>query len=204
MDKNLEVNRVHLRGRVLNGPVYNHKTYGEAFYMLVLGVFRKSGYEDKLRLIVSERLMGGKAPREGEYLDVEGQIRTYNRESDGKNKLEVTVFVQNIKYCSEGCEYENDIYIEGFVCKEPVRRRSPMGREICDLMVAVNRMYNKSDYIPSIAWGRNAAFAENLKVGDKIAVDGRLQSREYRKFTEECHLVTKTAYEVSITGIELI
>lgn len=204
MEKNLEVNRVHLTGRVLSGPVYNHKTYGEAFYMLVLGVFRKSGYEDKLRIIVSERLMGGKSPGEGEFLDVTGQIRTYNREYDGRNKLEVTVFAQEMEYCNKGFEYENDIYIEGFICKAPVRRRSPMGREICDLMVAVNRMYNKSDYIPSIAWGRNASFAETLKVGDKIAVNGRLQSREYRKFTDEGQLVTKTAYEVSITGLEVI
>ena len=204
MDKNLEGNKVSLVGRVLRGPVYSHKTYGESFYIVMIGVLRKSGYEDKLRLMVSDRFLGGRSPREGEIIFAKGQIRTYNREYNGRNKLEVIVFVREIEYVHEEFDYENNVYIEGFICKEPVRRKSPMGRELCDLMVAVNRLYNKSDYIPCIAWGRNAAYAGMLNVGDKIAVDGRLQSREYRKFTDEGELITKNAYEVSITGIEVI
>jgi single-stranded DNA-binding protein len=204
MDKNLEVNRVVLTGRVLSGPVYNHKTYGEAFYMVVIGVLRKSGYEDKLRLIVSERLLGGKSPRFGDVINIIGQIRTYNRENNGRNKLEIVVFVFEIEYLTEQFEYVNNVYIEGFICKEPVRRRTPMGRELCDLMIAVNRLYNKSDYVPAIAWGRNAVFSETLEVGDKVFVEGRIQSRDYRKYTEECGLITKTAYEVSITEIESV
>lgn len=198
-------NAVRLSGRVLAEPVFNHKTYGEAFYLVTLGIFRKSGYEDKIRLIVSEKLMGGRSPREDELLSISGQIRTYNREVEGRNKLEVTVFARELAYCSEDdFSYENHVAIEGFICKDPVRRTSPLGREICDLMIAVNRMYNKSDYIPSIAWGRNAAFGESLRVGDKVSVEGRIQSRDYRKFTEEGYLVTKTAYEVSVVKIELI
>lgn len=205
MEKMMEGNAVHLAGRVLKGPVFNHKTYGEAFYMVLLGVFRKSGYEDRIRLIISEKLLGGRSPREGELLDILGQIRTYNREVDGRSKLEVTVFVQEMRYCAEkDFAYENDVRLEGFICKDPVRRTSPLGRDICDLMIAVNRMYNKSDYIPSIAWGRNASFGETLRVGDKVAVEGRIQSRDYRKFTEEGYLVTKTAYEVSVVKLEVV
>ncbi len=205
MEHLLESNAVQLSGRVLAGPVFNHKTYGEAFYLVLLGIFRKSGYEDKIRLIVSEKLMGGRSPRENELLSVSGQIRTYNREVEGRSKLEVTVFVRDLAYCIEDdFSYENHVAIEGFICKDPVRRTSPLGREICDLMIAVNRMYNKSDYIPSIAWGRNAAFGESLRVGDKVSVEGRIQSRDYRKFTEKGYLVTKTAYEVSVVKIELI
>lgn len=204
MDKNLETNRINLTGRVLSGPVYNHKTYGEAFYMVVIGVLRKSGYEDKLRLIISERLLGGKSPQVGEIINVIGQIRTYNRDDNGRNKLEIVMFVREVGYVAEEFEYINSVYIEGFICKEPVRRKTPMGRELCDLMIAVNRLYNKSDYVPAIAWGRNAFFAETLEVGDKVFVEGRIQSRDYRKYIEESGLITKTAYEVSITGIEVV
>lgn len=205
MDGILAGNAAHISGRVLSGPVFNHKTHGEAFYMMVIGIFRKSGYEDKIRLIVSERILGGRSPRVGELLDVQGQVRTYNREEDGRSRLEVTVFVRSMEYCHEDdFIYDNEISIEGFICKEPVRRTSPLGREICDLMIAVNRMYNKSDYIPSIAWGRNAEYAGALRVGDRVSASGRIQSRDYRKFTDEGYLVTRTAYEVSVGRIERV
>lgn len=205
MERAMEGNTAYLSGRVLAEPVFNHKTYGEAFYLVLLGIFRKSGYEDKIRLIISEKLLGGRSPKTGELLEISGQIRTYNREVEGRSKLEVTVFARQMGYCcEEDFEYENHVTMEGFLCKEPVRRTSPLGREICDLMVAVNRMYNKSDYIPTIAWGRNAAYAGTLKVGDKISVEGRIQSRDYRKYTDEGKLVTKTAYEVSVIKLEQI
>lgn len=205
MEKLTEGNAAYLSGRVLSEPVFNHKTYGEAFYLVLLGIFRKSGYEDKIRLIISEKLLGGRSPQIGELIEISGQIRTYNREVDGKSKLEVTVFARCMDYCSEDdFEYVNHIQMEGFICKPPVRRTSPLGREICDLMIAVNRMYNKSDYIPTIAWGRNAAYSGTLEVGDKIAVEGRIQSREYRKYTDDGKLVTKTAYEVSVIRMEEI
>ena len=203
MEKLTEGNMAYLSGRVLSEPVFNHKTYGEAFYLVMLGIMRKSGYEDEIRLIISEKLLGGRSPKVGELLEISGQIRTYNREVDGRSKMEVTVFTRRMEYCSdEEFEYENHVAIEGFICKAPVRRTSPLGREICDLMVAVNRMYNKSDYIPTIAWGRNAIYSGQLQVGDKIAVEGRIQSREYRKYNDEGEPITKTAYEVSVIRME--
>lgn len=205
MEKNIENNVVRFAGKVIDGPVFNHKTYGEAYYMITLGIMRKSGYEDRIRVIASDNLLCGRSPLEGELLEVTGQIRTYNRETCNKNKLEVTVFAKTLKYRKrQDFSYENQVCFEGFICKEPIRRTSPLGREICDLMIAVNRAYNKSDYIPSIAWGKNAYYCELLKVGDKVTVEGRFQSRNYRKLTDEGTLITKTAYEVSISVIEKV
>lgn len=203
MEKNIMVNEVLLAGRVIGGPVFNHKTYGEAFYMMVLGILRKSGYEDRIRLIVSENILGGRSPKADELLKISGQIRTYNKEERGRSKLEVVVFVKEME-SMKAAQFSstNHVMVEGFICKPPIRRVSPLGREICDLMVAVNRMYNKSDYIPSIAWGGNASWCEHLQVGDKVLIEGRIQSREYRKYTDEGLPVTKTAYEVSVISIE--
>ena len=170
MEKLTDGNVAYLSGKVLSEPAFNHKTYGEAFYMVLLGILRRSGYEDRIRLIISEKLLGGRSPRIGEGLEVAGQVRTYNKEVDGRSKLEVTVFV----------------------------------RKICDLMIAVNRMYNKSDYIPTIAWGRNAVYSGKLQVGNKVYVEGRIQSREYRKYTDEGEAITKTAYEVSVVTMEKV
>ena len=151
-----------------------------------MGILRRSGYEDRIRVIIPEKLMDERMPQPDELMELCGQVRTYNRESEGKNRLEVTVFARQVRYedeCSRA--YENRVMLEGYICKPPVRRTSPLGREICDLMIAVNRMYNKSDYIPTIAWGRNAVYGGSLEVGDKVALEGRIQSREYRKFTDE-------------------
>ena len=197
-----EENRAHLSGRILAGPVFNHKTYGEAFYLVMLGVFRKSDCEDRIRLLISERILGGRSPQEGELVDLYGQIRTYNREENGKNHLEINVFVRELEYWSDVDSYTNDIALEGFLCKAPIKRTSPLGREICDLMLAVNRQYNKSDYIPAIAWGRNAIYAATLNIGEKIFAEGRLQSREYRKYIDDGTIETRTAYEVSVGRLE--
>ena len=155
MERLAETNAVRLVGRVVKGPVFDHKTYGQAYYMIVLGILRRSGYEDKIRLIISENILRGRSPATGEILEITGQIRTYNKEDNGRSKLEITVFVKEMSYIRTGeLAYENHVCLEGYICKTPVRRTSPLGREICDLMIAVNRLYNKSDYIPSIAWGR--------------------------------------------------
>ena len=205
MENLTEGNRAHLAGRVVSGPFVSHRTYGEAVYLVMLGVVRKSGYEDIIRLIISDRIMGGRAPKDGELMEVYGQVRTYNREDNGRNHLEITVFVREMKYRRrDGFVFVNEINLDGFVCKEPIRRTSPLGREICDIMIAVNRKYNKSDYIPSIAWGRNASYAERIRVGARLIAEGRLQSREYRKYTEEGELITKTAYEMSIGRMEVV
>ena len=205
MERLAETNAVRLVGRVVKGPVFDHKTYGQAYYMIVLGILRRSGYEDKIRLIISENILRGRSPLTGEFLDISGQIRTYNKAENGRSKLEVTVFVKEMNYVRiREDEYENNVWLEGYICKSPVRRTSPLGREICDLMIAVNRLYNKSDYIPSIAWGRNAAWCECLEVGDKVMVEGRIQSREYRKYTEDGCPEIRTAYEVSVVRVEIV
>ena len=198
----MESNIAELCGAVLSELKFSHKTYGEIFYTFVLGIERRSGYIDEINIMVSERLIFDNTPRPGDYVEIKGQVRTYNELSEGRNKLNVVVFAKEI-YMSENFGYnENYVYLEGFLCKEPLKRTSPLGREICDLMLAVNRMYNKSDYIPCIAWGRNAGYAESLGVGTKLSVEGRIQSREYRKKLEDGTSEVRKAFEVSIVKIE--
>lgn len=198
----MESNIAELCGAVLSELKFSHKTYGEIFYTFVLGIERRSGYIDEINIMVSERLIFDNTPRPGDYVEIKGQVRTYNELSEGRNKLNVVVFAKEI-YMSENFGYnENYVYLEGFLCKEPLKRTSPLGREICDLMLAVNRMYNKSDYIPCIAWGRNAGYAESLGVGTKLSVEGRIQSREYRKRLEDGTSEVRKAFEVSIVKIE--
>ena len=202
-EKGYETNSAILGGVVLSPPIISHKSYGETFYCFSMGIDRKSGYRDVIQIIVSERLIWNVEFNPGDYIRIQGQIRTYNEEQEGKNKLNVVVFSREFQLCEEeDFEYENIIKLEGFLCKKPLARISPLGREICDIMLAVNRMYNKSDYIPCIAWGRNAGYAGSLEVGTKIKVTGRIQSREYRKRDEEGEVTVKIAYEVSILKLE--
>ncbi len=202
MEKILEGNAVRLVGKVLSDLEFSHRTYGEAFYIALLGILRKSGYEDRIRLMVSERLLGNSQLEPGCFLDVSGQVRTYNEEREGKNRLNIVVFARAIHMAEGEAAYENRVFLEGFICKPPIRRTSPLGREICDIMLAVNRMYNKSDYVPCIAWGRNAAFGGEQEVGSKLRIEGRIQSREYKKRDEEGNVSIRTAYEVSIMKVE--
>ncbi len=197
-----ETNRVELSGTIVSMPCYSHKSYGEIFYSIELSISRKSGYCDNIPIIVSERLILEEEIIEGLKARVTGQIRTYNELVDGKNKLNIVVFVREFIGIDGECADSNIVCLEGYLCKQPVRRASPLGREICDLMLAVNRMYNKSDYIPCIAWGRNAVYAGSLQVGAKIRIEGRIQSREYKKKDDEGELHVKTAYEVSIINLE--
>lgn len=200
----MESNIAELCGVVLSELKFSHKTYGEIFYTFVLGIERRSGYIDEINIMVSERLIFENPPRVNDFVEIKGQVRTYNELAEGKNKLNVVVFAKEI-YLSENFGYnENYVYLEGFLCKEPLKRTSPLGRDICDLMLAVNRMYNKSDYIPCIAWGRNAGYAESLGVGTKLSVEGRIQSREYRKKLEDGSSEMRKAFEVSIVKIEEI
>lgn len=202
MEKILEGNSARLIGKVLSELEFSHKTYGEAFYILLVGILRKSGYEDDIRLMISERLIGNMEIKPGRIVKIVGQVRTYNQEKDGKNHLNVVVFVRELELLEAEHPHENQICLEGFVCKPPIRRTSPLGREICDLMLAVNRMYNKSDYIPCIAWGRNAAYGGELEVGCKLLIEGRIQSREYKKRSDDGEVCTKVAYEVSVVRME--
>jgi single-stranded DNA-binding protein len=141
----------------------------------------------------------------GDSVVIEGQIRSYNKFIDGGNRLIITVFARDIKLVQES-EYiknPNQVFLDGFICKQPVYRVTPLNREISDLLLAVNRSYNKSDYVPCIAWGRNARFCSNLKIGERIKLWGRLQSREYQKHISEQEVINKTTYEVSIAKLEL-
>lgn len=193
-------NRVTLFGKVLTPPVYSHQVYGEGFYETVLDVQRLSEQSDKLPITVSERLIADHNIAVGSEISVSGQLRSYNKVVDEKSKLLLTVFVREIL---EEEEYKNPNSIElaGYICKPPVYRTTPFKREICDLLLAVNRAYNKSDYIPCIAWGRNARFVRNIAIGERVELSGRVQSREYQKVKENGETEIRTAYEVSINRI---
>ena len=199
---NITTNMAHICGEVIDGPELSHKTYGEAFYVFTMGVCRNSGFEDQIKMMISEKIMAAMEISPGMTMEIQGQVRTYNESIEGRNKLNIVIFVRDILPIYEDADPVNDIYLEGYLCKKPLSRTSPLGRKICDIMLAVNRMYNKSDYIPCISWGRNAVFSSTLDVGDKISVRGRLQSRQYKKRNEDGEVLIKTAYEVSVLQME--
>ncbi|MGL4774731.1 MAG: single-stranded DNA-binding protein [Clostridium sp.] len=204
MDNVLLNNKIYLEGKVISGLEFSHEMYGEGFYTFDLEVMRLSDSVDILSITVSERLIHNLDLTLGNEIIVDGQLRSYNKFMDGSNKLILTVFARNIEPCLERTKNPNEIFLDGFICKEPVYRTTPFGREIADVLLAVNRAYNKSDYIPTIAWGRNSRFCQTLEVGDNIRVWGRLQSREYQKKISETETVKKIAYEVSISKMEKV
>ena len=202
MDNLMLNNKIYLEGKVTSGLEFSHEMYGEGFYTFDLDVMRLSDSVDTLNITVSERLLNDIKLEVGIDVIVEGQLRSYNKFIDGSNKLILTVFARNIEPCLERSKNPNEIFLDGYICKEPIYRTTPFGREIADVLLAVNRAYNKSDYIPTIAWGRNSRFCQTLNVGDNIKVWGRLQSREYQKKVSENEVVKKVAYEVSISKME--
>ena len=204
MEKLLTNNEVQLEGIVDSNPKYSHEIYGEGFCKLRLKVPRLSDNYDTVILTVSERMLGDIDLYVGRYIQVTGQFRSYNNYSDDGNKLILTVFVKNIYDMTEDFDSPNSIYLNGYICKSPVYRTTPFGREICDVLIAVNRQYGKSDYIPCITWGRNAKFTGNLAVGTNIKLWGRIQSRDYKKKISEDEFVEKTAFEVSVTKLETV
>ena len=197
-----ENNVVNLRGELDNKLEFSHEIFGEKFYNMKIKINRLSDSFDILPMTVSERLLQDIDLDKQNLVNVVGQLRSYNKTLNNKNRLVLTVFVREIKSIDEENKDPNSIFLDGYVCKEPVYRKTPLGREITDLLVAINRPYNKSDYIPSIVWGRNAKFAKSLKVGDRIQLWGRVQSREYEKKIDENNVVKKMAYEVSISKIK--
>lgn len=204
VDNVISNNIVTIFGVVKDKPTYSHEMYGEEFYNAELIVPRLSDVADVLPITISERLIMGIDINEGSKVIVEGQLRSYNKYMDGSNKLILTIFARNILLSDEEIKNPNQIFLDGYICKKPVYRTTPFGREITDMLIAVNRPYNKSDYIPSIAWGRNARYSEKLKVGDRIKVWGRIQSREYQKRISDEEIITRTAYEVSISKMEIV
>lgn len=199
----IESNVVNIIGEVCSEAEYSHELFGEVFYKVMLKVPRLSASEDLLPMTVSERLMNEKNICLGDKLVVDGQLRSYNKVNGDGNKLILTVFARNIEMAEADAPNLNQIFIDGFICKKPMYRTTPFGREITDMLIAINRAYNKSDYIPCIAWGRNAKFSEKMKIGDKIKIWGRVQSREYQKKISEDETITKVAYEVSISKMEV-
>lgn len=200
MNDEMSNNRVTLAGTVISEPEFSHEVFGEGFYEFKLSVLRLSMQTDILPVTISERLMDEVKIEVGAKICINGQFRSYNKLDNNRSRLMLTVFTRSISEYDEEAN-PNMIELEGFICKPPMYRTTPFKREICDLLVAVNRAYNKSDYIPCIAWGRNARYVNTLSVGDRIALCGRIQSREYQKLEPNGEYTTKTAYEVSISRI---
>ncbi|MCD7806784.1 MAG: single-stranded DNA-binding protein [Lachnospiraceae bacterium] len=205
-EKGLDNNQVTVMGRVVSTFTYNHEIYGEGFYMVELCVERLSESNDTIPVMISERLIDVSQDYRGKLLKVQGQFRSYNRHDERKNRLVLSVFAREAEFVEqmEESSRTNAIYLDGYICKEPVYRKTPLGREIADLLLAVNRPYGKSDYIPCISWGRNARYAGTFHVGDRVAVWGRIQSREYMKKLDEEHMEKRIAYEVSVSKMELM
>lgn len=202
IDGLMATNKVYAEGKVISELVFSHEMYGEGFYNFKIEIPRLSNTSDILPITVSERLMVAVDLSIGKMISVEGQLRSYNKFVEGSNRLILTVFARDIKNLEEISKSPNQIFIDGYICKPPIYRTTPFGREITDLLVAVNRPYNKSDYIPAIAWGRNAKFSSNLEVGTHIKLWGRIQSREYEKKISEENTIKRIAYEVSISKME--
>ena len=202
--KTAENNLVSLSGIISEECVFSHEVYGEGFYIFKMEVKRLSDNEDILPITVSDRLLDVTSLKKGMNVCVKGQLRSYNHYSSKKNKLILTTFAREIIMEPDPGQNPNEIFLNGFVCKAPVYRTTPFGREISDLLIAVNRNYGKSDYIPCIAWGRNAKFAGSLDVGSNVELWGRIQSRVYQKRIDEEMTEERTAYEVSLSKKELV
>ena len=204
----LENNHLVLVGKIISEQKYSHEIYGEKFYSFNLEVIRLSSNTDIIPITVSERLLTDLDLSIGKEVEVEGQFRSYNNYENEKNRLILTVFAKEIKEAEVHEENDkdfitNEVTLVGYVCKKPIYRQTPFGREIADLLLAVNRAYNKSDYIPCIAWGRNARFCQKIEVGTEVKVVGRVQSRTYEKKYEDGTVETRIAYEVSIASMEI-
>ncbi|MGL5693305.1 MAG: single-stranded DNA-binding protein [Peptostreptococcaceae bacterium] len=197
-----DTNVVYLRGELDEDMEFSHEIFGEKFFNTRIKINRLSDSYDVLPLTISERLLEEVDIASNNMVNVIGQLRSYNKNIESKNRLVLTIFVRELKQSEEENKDPNSIFLDGYICKAPIYRKTPLGREITDLLVAINRPYNKSDYIPSIVWGRNAKFAKTLKVGDRIQMWGRVQSREYEKKVDEGESIKKVAYEVSISKIK--
>ena len=208
----LENNHLVLVGKVTSDKKFSHEIYGEKFYIFDLEVPRLSGNADIIPITISERLLEKEDLEIDKKIIVEGQFRSYNSYQNERNKLVLTVFAKDVKFIENQDEeiqaskdfVSNEVTLNGYICKKPIYRQTPFGREIADLLLAVNRAYNKSDYIPCIAWGRNARFCENIEVGTEVKVVGRVQSRTYEKKYEDGTSETKVAYEVTISSLEIV
>lgn len=205
-DKIIENNQVTIMGEVASGFMFSHEVFGEGFYMVEVLVKRLSNSDDRIPIMVSERLIDVTQDYTGEYICISGQFRSYNRHDEQKNRLVLSVFAREVLFVEEELDgaKTNVVLLDGYICKSPIYRKTPLGREIADLLLAVNRPYGKSDYIPCICWGRNARFAAGFQVGEHVQVLGRIQSREYVKKLSEMETEKRIAYEVSVSKLECL
>ena len=205
-EKMIENNKVSVIGEVVSEFTFSHEVFGEGFYIADLAVSRLSDQVDVIPLMISERLLDVSKDYRGMTMEAIGQFRSYNRHEGAKNRLVLSVFVREIHFLEEFTDYTktNQIFLEGYICKEPIYRKTPLGREIADMLLAVNRPYGKSDYIPCIAWGRKARYASGFVVGSHVCVWGRVQSREYTKKLSETECEKRVAYEVSVSKLECV
>ena len=204
-DKMFENNQVSIIGEIVSDFQYSHEVYGEGFYMMEVSVRRLSDFVDYIPVMVSERIIDVEADYIGQLVYISGQFRSFNRHEERKNRLVLSVFARELERLDPDCDEDagNQIFLDGYICKEAIYRKTPLGREIADLLVAVNRSYGKSDYIPCICWGRNARFAAGFEVGTHVQIWGRIQSRDYVKKLSETQVEQRTAYEVSVSKIEI-
>ena len=195
-----KANQILLRGTLVELPQFSHENHEKRFYRFLLEVERLSGAVDLLPILVPEHVLGAMDVCGGTMLSVQGQIRSFNSRAETGRRLVISVYAENLETCDG--EPENQVCLSGTVCKEPVYRRTPLGREICDVMLAVNRPYHRADYIPCIFWGRTAGEVSACAVGSSLSLTGRLQSRTYVKLLEDGS-ETRTAYEVSGMSVEI-
>ena len=202
-DKIIENNQVSIMGKIATGFTFSHQVFGEGFFVMDLIVKRLSDSEDRIPVMVSERLVDVTQDYVGEYIEISGQFRSYNRHEEKHNRLVLSVFAREVRFIGpdEDVIPTNQIFMDGYICKPPVYRKTPLGREIADVLLAVNRPYGKSDYIPCICWGRNARYASAFTVGGHVLIWGRIQSREYVKKLGENQTERRTAYEVSVSKL---
>lgn len=196
----MENNNITISGKIVSDLELSHEVYNEKFYKFYIKSERLSNQEDILPVIISERMINLDELKEDKNIRIDGQFRSYNEQMENGNKLVLSIFVKGIDFIPDDDSLtQNDANFIGYVCKNPIYRKTPLGREIADVLIAVNRTYKKSDYIPCILWGRNAKYCENLEVGTKVKVNGRIQSRNYEKKIDENKIIKKTAYEVSVS-----
>ena len=206
MDKTIENNQVSLSGRIISPFRFSHEVFGEGFYLFDLSVGRLSDSSDTIPVMASERLLNIHEDQIGKFAEINGQFRSYNYHTENRNRLLLSVFAREITLSDDetAITKPNSIFLDGYVCKKPIYRKTPLGREIADLLLAVNRPYGKSDYIPCICWGRNARFADSFAIGGHVQIWGRIQSREYQKKLSETEIEKRIAYEVSVSKLDYL
>lgn len=195
------VNQITVRGQLIELPEFSHENHGKRFYRFSLDIPRLSGNADRLPIVVEERILDTIDLSGGSMLTVNGQVRSHNTRSGSGRHLLIFIFASSIT--AENGEPCNNVILEGPLCKEPIYRRTPLGREICDAMLAVPRTFRRADYLPCIFWGRTAEEISCCHTGDRIRIEGRLQSRTYTKHTEE-GAVERVAYEVSALTAQIL